>query len=40
LLADELKAGAPTALKGGFTVVLSVLAASAARPKSRRKRRR
>jgi len=40
LLADELKAGAPTALKGGLIVFLSALAASTTRSKSGRKRKR
>jgi hypothetical protein len=37
LLADELKAGAPTAFKGALVVFLGVLAASAAGSKSGRK---
>lgn len=40
LLAEELKAGAPTAFKGALVVFLGVLAGAAAGSKSGRKRRR
>jgi hypothetical protein len=40
LLADELKAGAPTAFKGVLVVFLGVLAAAATGSKSGRKRKR
>lgn len=40
LLAEELKAGAPTALKGAFVVFVGLLGAAAAGSKSGRKRRR
>ncbi len=40
LLGDELRAGAPRALRGGFTVLVAMLAARAASSKSRRRGRR
>ncbi len=40
LLGDELRAGAPRALRGGFTVLVALLAARAASSKSRRRGRR
>ena len=40
LLGEELKAGAPRALRGGLTVLVAFLAASAASSRSRRRRRR
>ena len=40
LLGEELRAGAPTALRGGLTVLATLMAASASSSKSRRRRRR